>query len=198
MIVVVDYQTGNLRSVLNAIKRVGYDAVVSSDLDTIRSAEKVILPGVGDASVAMGKLKERNLDTLIKTLTQPVLGICVGMQVMCNYSEEGSVECMGIFNTSVRHLRNFPEQQSKIKIPHMGWNKIQCVSDPLFNEIEQDDYIYYVHSFAAEICEHTIATTNYGVSFSAALRNNNFVATQFHPEKSGSVGEKILKNFLEL
>lgn len=198
MIVIVDYQTGNVRSVLNAVKRVGYDALISSDAKVIRSADKVILPGVGDDSVAMAKLEERELCDLVKSLTQPVLGICVGMQVMCNHSEEGDVECLGIFNTDVRHLSNFPSQNSSLKIPHMGWNKIKCVEDPLFKGIHQDDYVYYVHSFAAEICEHTIAVTDYDTPFSAALRNKNFAATQFHVEKSGSVGEKILKNFLEL
>lgn len=203
MIAIVDYDTGNIRSVTNALARVGCtDWVYTDDKQLLASADKVILPGVGEASTAMAKLADRGLDTFIPTLTQPVLGICVGTQLMCQCSEEGDVECMGIFRTRVRRFNNAPSsltpQLSALKVPHMGWNQITDLRTPLFNGIDDGAYIYYVHSFYPELCADTIATSHYIVPFSGALGRDNFFGTQFHPEKSGAVGAQILKNFLEL
>ena len=209
MIAIVNYDTGNIRSVANALARVGCtDWVYTDDRHLLTIADKVILPGVGEASTAMAKLAERGLDTLIPTLTQPVLGICVGTQLMCQSSEEGNAECMGIFRTKVRKFQ--PEKQqdgqwsigncplSFEKVPHMGWNQITNLRTPLFNHIDDGAHIYYVHSYYPELCDDTIATSHYINAFSGALGRDNFFGTQFHPEKSGSVGAQILKNFLEL
>ena len=205
MIAIVNYDTGNICSVTNALKRVGCtDWVYTDDKAILSQADKVILPGVGEASTAMAKLAERGLDTFIPTLTQPVLGICVGTQLMCESSEEGNVECMGIFRTKVKKFQ--PEAQmlntgnefSIMKVPHMGWNQITHLRTPLFKDIDEGAYIYYVHSFYPELCADTIATTRYINAFSGALGRDNFFGTQFHPEKSGAVGAQIIKNFLEL
>ena len=206
MIAIVNYDTGNICSVTNALKRVGCtDWVYTDDKDILMKADKVILPGVGEASTAMAKLAERGLDTFIPTLTQPVLGICVGTQLMCQSSEEGNVECMGIFRTKVkkfqpetRELSILNSQFSILKVPHMGWNQITHLRTPLFKDIDEGAYIYYVHSFYPELCADTIATTRYINAFSGALGRDNFFGTQFHPEKSGVVGAQILKNFLNL
>jgi glutamine amidotransferase len=196
MIAIVDYDTGNICSVTNALKRVGCtDWVYTDDKEVLMKADKVILPGVGEASTAMAKLAERGLDTFIPTLTQPVLGICVGTQLMCQSSEEGNVDCMGIFRTKVK---KFDNKLSSLKVPHMGWNQITDLRTPLFKDIDEEAYIYYVHSFFPELCEDTIATTQYINAFSGALGRDNFFGTQFHPEKSGEIGAQILKNFLEL
>ena len=196
MIAIVNYDTGNICSVTNALKRVGCtDWVYTDDKEILMKADKVILPGVGEASTAMAKLAERGLDTFIPTLTQPVLGICVGTQLMCQSSEEGNVDCMGIFRTKVK---KFNCELSNLKVPHMGWNQITNLRTPLFKDIDEGTYIYYVHSFYPELCEDTIATTQYINAFSGALGRDNFFGTQFHPEKSGAVGAQILKNFLEL
>lgn len=196
MIAIVDYDTGNICSVTNALKRVGCtDWVYTDDKTILAQADKVILPGVGEASTAMAKLAERGLDTFIPTLTQPVLGICVGTQLMCQSSEEGNVDCMGIFRTKVK---KFDNKLSSLKVPHMGWNQITDLRTPLFKDIDEGAYIYYVHSFYPELCEDTIATTQYINAFSGALGRDNFFGTQFHPEKSGAVGAQILKNFLGL
>ncbi len=194
MIAVVDYDTGNLRSVKEALRRAGAEFVVTADHETIRRADRVLLPGVGEASSAMAKLHERGLDALIPTLTRPVLGICIGMQLMCQSSQEGYVECMNIFPTAVRRLPRKPG----LKVPHVGWDSITALRSPLFAGVDEGSYIYYVHSYAAALCASTIAETNYGLPFSAALARGNFFGTQFHPEKSGSVGEQILNNFLSL
>ncbi len=194
MITVVDYDTGNLRSVKEALRRAGAEFIVTADHELIRQADKVLLPGVGEASSAMAKLHERGLDALIPTLTRPVLGICIGMQLMCQSSEEGYVECMSIFPSAVRRL---PRLQG-LKVPHVGWDSITALRSPLFAGVAEGSYIYYVHSYAAALCANTTAVTGYGAPFSAALSHNNFYGTQFHPEKSGSVGEQILKNFLSL
>lgn len=194
MVVIIDYDTGNLRSVMNALERAGVEYVVSSDHEVLRAAERVLLPGVGEASSAMEKLRERGLDKLIPTLTQPVLGICIGMQLMCLSSEEGDAECLGIFPTRVVKLPT----DIGLKVPHVGWDTIEELKTPLFEGVAESSHFYYVHSFAAEICPQTIASTDYGVRFSAALHRDNFYGTQFHPEKSGSVGEAILNNFLKL
>jgi len=203
MIAIVNYDTGNIRSVTNALGRIGCtDWVYTDDKHTLATADKVILPGVGEASTAMAKLAERGLDTFIPTLTQPVLGICVGTQLMCQSSEEGNAECMGIFRTKVKRFCSQQptqdSQRSTLKVPHMGWNQITNLRSPLFKDIDEGAYIYYVHSFYPELCEDTIATTHYINAFSGALGRDNFFGTQFHPEKSGAVGAQILKNFLEL
>ena len=206
MIAIVDYDTGNIRSVTNALKRVECtEWVYTDDKEILMKADKVLLPGVGEASTAMAKLAERGLDTFIPTLTQPVLGICVGTQLMCQSSEEGNVECMGIFRTKVkkfqpetRELSILNSQFSIDKVPHMGWNQITHLRTPLFKDIDEGAYIYYVHSFYPELCADTIATTRYINAFSGALGRDNFFGTQFHPEKSGAVGAQIIKNFLDL
>ena len=220
MIAIVNYDTGNICSVTNALKRVGCtDWVYTDDKDILMKADKVILPGVGEASTAMAKLAERGLDTFIPTLTQPVLGICVGTQLMCQSSEEGNVECMGIFRTKVKKFVTHPNPpceggnsgsaiQNTLphregwggspKVPHMGWNQITHLRTPLFKDIDEGAYIYYVHSFYPELCADTIATTRYINAFSGALGRDNFFGTQFHPEKSGAVGAQIIKNFLDL
>lgn len=207
MIAIVNYDTGNIRSVANALGRVGcMDWVYTDDKTILREADKVILPGVGEASTAMKKLAERGLDSFIPTLTQPVLGICVGTQLMCQSSEEGDVECMGIFRTKVKKFVNAGHcnvdevalQLPIEKIPHMGWNQIANLRTSLFKDIDEGAYIYYVHSFYPELCEDTIAMSHYINDFSGALGRDNFFGTQFHPEKSGAVGAQILKNFLEL
>ena len=209
MIAIVNYDTGNIRSVTNALARVGCtDWVYTDDKRLLTTADKVILPGVGEASTAMAKLAERGLDSLIPTLTQPVLGICVGTQLMCQSSEEGDVDCMGIFRTRVRKFQPEKQQDGKLsiincqlsieKVPHMGWNQITDLRTPLFNHIDEGAYIYYVHSYYPELCNDTIATSHYINAFSGALGRDNFFGTQFHPEKSGAVGAQILKNFLEL
>ncbi len=198
MIAVVDYATGNLRSVADALRRAGAEFTLTADPAVLRRADRVILPGVGEASSAMSKLRERGLDTVIPTLTQPVLGICIGMQLMCLSSEEGDARCMGIFPTRVLRLPSVTPGGAQLKVPHVGWDTISGLSTPLFRNLAEDTYIYYVHSFAAEPCAATIATTDYGRPFSAALARNNFFGTQFHPEKSGSAGARILQNFLTL
>ena len=175
-----------------AIERLGYKAVLSSNPDEINSADKVIFPGVGEASYAMKMLQESGLDTLIPTLKQPVLGICLGMQLMCNYSEEGNTKGLGIFDVDVIKFT------SKVKVPQMGWNNIYNLKSDLFSGIAENEYMYLVHSFYAPLCAETIATTNYELEYSSALENDNFYGTQFHPEKSGDIGEQILGNFLKL
>ncbi len=194
MIAVVDYDTGNLRSVKEALRRAGAAFTITADHAELLRADKVLLPGVGEASSAMAKLRERGLDSLLPRLECPVLGICIGMQLMCLSSEEGAAECLGIFPTRVRRLPQAPG----LKVPHVGWDSIEKLRSPLFSGVAEGSYIYYVHSYAAELCADTVAETHYGLPFSAALARGNFYGTQFHPEKSGSVGELILKNFLAL
>ena len=198
MIAVVDYDTGNLRSVADALHRAGAEFTLTDDPALLRRADRVILPGVGEASSAMAKLRERGLDAVIPSLTQPVLGICIGMQLMCLASEEGDAECMGIFPTRVLRLPTLAEAGERLKVPHVGWDTVSGLRTPLFHGMAEDTYVYYVHSFAAEPCEATIATTCYGLPFSAALGRGNFFGTQFHPEKSGRAGALILQNFLNL
>ncbi|WP_310558606.1 imidazole glycerol phosphate synthase subunit HisH [Flavobacterium sp.] len=191
-IVIINYGAGNIQSIMFAIERLGYKAVLSNNPDEIKAADKVIFPGVGEASYAMKMLQESGLDTLIPTLKQPVFGICLGMQLMCNYSEEGNTEGLGIFDVDVVKFT------SKVKVPQMGWNNIYNLKSDLFKGIAENEYMYLVHSFYAPLCAETIATTNYELEYSSALENNNFYGTQFHPEKSGDVGEQILGNFLKL
>lgn len=192
MIAIIKYNAGNITSVQNAIYRLGYTCLVTDDVQTIRQADKIIFPGVGAAGAAMQYLKEKGLDSVIKNSTQPFLGICLGMQLMCRYSAEDDTTCLGIFDTKV-HL--FPPED---KVPHMGWNTIANLKGQLFQNIREQNDVYFVHSYYAQMCEDTIATCNYIRTFSAALQKNNFYATQFHPEKSATIGHEILKNFLTL
>lgn len=192
-LVIINYGAGNIQSIKFALKRLGYDAVLSNDVDEIRNADRVIFPGVGEASSAMKKLKDSGLDKIIPTLKQPVLGICLGMQLMCNSSEEGNTKGLGIFDVKVLKFDN-----SSVKVPQIGWNQIKTLKSNLFSGISEDEHIYLVHSFYAPLCTETIAETNYGQLYSAALQKDNFYGTQFHPEKSGDVGEQILNNFLNL
>ena len=194
MIAIVDYKMGNLRSVENALRRLGADFVVTADADVIRRADKVLLPGVGNAAEAMENLRAADLVDVIRSLRQPVLGICVGMQVMCRHSEEGDVDCLGIFDARLKRFLPAPE----VKVPHMGWNKIGNLETKLFKDLDGGSYVYFVHSYYPELCPDTIATATHGVMFSAALKYENFYGTQFHPEKSGDVGERIISNFLKL
>ena len=197
MIAVVDYATGNLRSVADALRRAGAEFTLTADPALLRGADKVILPGVGEASSAMSQLRERGLDTVIPSLTQPVLGICIGMQLMCLSSEEGDAACLGIFPTDVVRL---PDRTADgpLKVPHMGWDTVDMLRGPLFEGIDAQTYVYYVHSYAPRLCDAAIAATDYGMRFSAALARDNFFGTQFHPEKSGAAGARILLNFLNL
>lgn len=195
MIAIVDYDAGNIRSVLNALGRVGAgDYVLTADRGLLRQASHVILPGVGEASTAMQALRDASLADFIPTLTQPVLGICVGAQLMCAGSEEGDTRCMGVFPAEVRRFKETPAE----KVPHMGWNSLSRLSSPLFAGLKEGEYVYFVHSYYPEVCGNTIAVSNHGIDFSAALSRDNFFACQFHPEKSGAAGERILKNFLAL
>ena len=196
MIAIIDYDTGNLRSVCNALDRIGAQYCLTDDPQVITSAERVLLPGVGEASTAMEKLKERGLCEVIKDLKVPVLGICIGMQLMCRHSEEGDAECLGIFDADVRKFEAAPEQG--VKVPHMGWNILTDLRTGLFADMSEGDFVYFVHSFAADVCADSIAVSENGRRFSAAMNKDNFYGVQFHPEKSGEVGEKILKNFLNL
>jgi glutamine amidotransferase len=192
MIAIVKYNAGNITSVKNAIERLGYSCIVTDDETILQLAEKVIFPGVGEASSAMKYLKEKGLDDVIKNLKQPVLGICLGQQLMCQFSEEGNTECLGIFNVNVKKF------EAKEKVPHMGWNNISELNSKLYNEISADENLYFVHSFYAEISKETTSICDYIVPFSASMQKDNFYATQFHPEKSSSVGEQLLLNFLKL
>lgn len=189
---IVKYNAGNIQSVLYALERIGMEAVVTDDHALLRSADKVIFPGVGEASSAMNYLKERQLDSLIKNLEQPVLGICLGMQLMCMHSEENNTDCLGIFDTTVKRF------SGSLKIPQIGWNLVQETREPLFSHLPKEAYCYFVHSYYADLCDETAATTEYGVRFSSALQKRNFYGVQFHPEKSATVGEQILKNFITL
>ncbi len=191
-IVIINYGAGNIQSIMFAIERLGFKAVLSNNPDEIKAADKVIFPGVGEASYAMKMLQECGLDILIPTLKQPVFGICLGMQLMCNHSEEGDTKGLGIFDVDVVKF------SSKVKVPQMGWNNIYNLKSDLFKGIAENEYMYLVHSFYAPLCVETIATTNYELEYSSALENDNFYGTQFHPEKSGDVGEQILGNFLKL
>ena len=196
-IAIIKYNAGNIRSVLYALERIGHTAAVTDNADEIRKADKVIFPGVGEASTAMNYLKERDLDKLICSLTQPVLGICLGMQLMCKYSEENNTDCLGIFDEQVRKFTPKPPK-GDLKVPQIGWNSIYELKTDLFKNIPSNSYCYFVHGYYAAKGEHTIATTDYIQPYSSALQKNNFYGVQFHPEKSASAGEQILKNFIEL
>jgi len=191
-IAIIDYGAGNVQSVQFALNRLGFEGILSAAPEFILSADKVIFPGVGAANSAMKKLRESGLDEIIPSLKQPVLGICLGMQLLCNYSEEGDTDGLGIFDVAVK---KFPADH---KIPQMGWNTIYNLKLPLFEGISENEYVYLVHSFYVEKIKNAIATTNYGLEYASALRKNNFFGVQFHPEKSGKTGEKILGNFLKI
>lgn len=191
-LVIIDYGAGNIKSIQFAFKRLGVDAVLSKEVKTIQSADKVIFPGVGEASSAMRMLRQSELDELIPELKQPVLGICLGMQLMCNYSEEGNTKGLRIFNTNVKRFTN------AVKVPQMGWNTVTNLNSKLFNKINETDHMYSVHSYYAEHCNEAIATSEYHIKYASALEKKNFYGVQFHPEKSSDKGELLLKNFLEL
>lgn len=191
-IAIIKYNAGNIRSVQYALTRLGYVSEVTDDFDRIISADKVIFPGVGEAGTTMTYLRNTGLDNLIRSLRQPVLGICLGQQLMCAHSEEGDTNCLGIFDVNVVKFNHAG------KIPHMGWNSLQQLTGPLFQDIKQGEYVYFVHSFYVPLCIDTVAECDYYGPFSASTARDNFYATQFHPEKSGDVGHRILQNFIEL
>ena len=195
-VAVIKYNAGNIQSVLFALERIGVQATVSDDPEQIITSDKVIFPGVGEASTAMKYLSERNLDKVISALHQPVLGICLGMQLMCDHSEENNTNCLCIFEDV--KVKKFVLTENNIKIPQIGWNNINNLKTAIFNSIEPNSFCYYVHSYYAELSKYTIATTEYGKLYSAALNKDNFFGVQFHPEKSATTGETILKNFLAL
>ena len=194
-VAVVKYNAGNIRSVDYALKRLGVEAVITADKEILQSADKVIFPGVGEAGTTMNHLKATGLDELIKNLRQPVFGICLGMQLMCRHSEEGGVDCLNIFDVDVKR---FVPQKHEDKVPHMGWNTIGKTNSKLFEGFTEEEFVYFVHSFYVPVCDFTAAETDCIHPFSAALHKDNFYATQFHPEKSGKTGERILRNFLDL
>ncbi|NNT70963.1 imidazole glycerol phosphate synthase subunit HisH [Flavobacterium sp. IMCC34852] len=192
MIAIVKYNAGNITSVKNAVERLGYSCVVTDDKNLLQQAKKVIFPGVGEASSAMKYLREKGLDEVIKNLKQPVLGICLGQQLLCQFSEEGDTECLGVFEATVKKF------EPKLKVPHMGWNNISGLNSILYDGISTEENFYFVHSYYAEISQESTAVCDYIVPFSASMQKDNFHATQFHPEKSSSVGEQLLLNFLKL
>ena len=192
MIAIIDYVAGNVKSVENAVRKLGYETLITSNPEEIKNSEKVIFPGVGEASTAMNYLKSLKLEELIPTLKQPFLGICLGQQLLCDFSEEGNTKCLGIFDLKVKQ---FPATDI---VPHMGWNNLQKMSGELFNGISEEDNCYFVHSYYCEVGENTTSECDYILPFSATLQKDNFYGTQFHPEKSGDVGSKILENFLKL
>ena len=194
-IAIIKYNAGNIFSVDYALKRLGINPIITADHELLMKADKVIFPGVGEAKNTMEYLKYHQLDQLICDLKQPVLGICLGMQLLCKHSEEGDVDCLGIFNTNVQR---FHPHTCEEKVPHMGWNTLTNTQAPLFEDFTENEFVYFVHSFYVPLNEYTAAESNYIHPFSAALHKKNFYATQFHPEKSGATGEKILKNFLDI
>ncbi len=194
-IAIIKYNVGNIFSVESALKRLGVEAVITAEPEVIRKADKVIFPGVGEASSTMHHLRKLDLDILIPTLSQPILGICLGMQLLCSHSEEGDVDCLGIFDVDVKR---FVSRRHEDKVPHMGWNTLKKTNSELFEGFTKEEFVYFVHSFYVPVNDCTAAVTDYILPFSAALYKDNYYATQFHPEKSGSVGEHILQNFLDL
>lgn len=194
-VAIVKYNAGNIFSVVNAVKRLGIEPILTDNAEELMAADKVIFPGQGEADTTMQSLRHTGLDNVLRSLKQPVLGICIGMQLMCRHSEEHDTDCLGIFDIDVKRFR--PELLSD-KVPQMGWNTIEDTKSLLFNGLKENEYVYFIHSYYAPLCEHTIATTDYTLKYSSALHKDNYYATQFHPEKSGEVGERILKNFIEL
>lgn len=194
-VAIIKYNAGNIYSVVNAVKRLGITPEVTDSAEDIMKADRVLFPGQGEAKSTMAYLRDHHLDDLIRNLKQPVLGICIGQQLMCRHSEEGNVDCLGIFDTDVK---KFQPSRHEDKVPHMGWNTLENLSGPLFQDLNEKDFVYFVHSYYIPVTPYTTATTNYIVPFSASLQKDNFFATQFHPEKSGSIGERILQNFIDL
>lgn len=194
-VAIVKYNAGNIRSVLNALHRCGVEAVLTDDVETLMSADKVIFPGQGEARTTMTYLRQHRLDEVIRNLRQPVLGICIGMQLLCRHSEEEDTDCLGVFDVDVVKFRPTRHED---KVPQTGWNTIGNLKSDLFKGLSEEEFVYFVHSFYAPLCNDTIATTNYVQPYSSALHRDNFYATQFHPEKSGAVGERIIRNFLDL
>ena len=189
---IIKYNAGNIQSVLFALERIGINAIVTDDIEVLQKSDKVIFPGVGEASSAMNYLKERKLDEVIVNLKQPVLGICLGMQLMCQHSEEGNTNCLGIFDNNIKLF------EGDVKVPQIGWNNIYDLKTNLFKKVKENEYMYLVHSYYAEVSKHTIAKTNYGLEYSSSLQKNNFYGVQFHPEKSSDAGQTILENFIKL
>jgi glutamine amidotransferase len=189
---IIKYNAGNVQSVLFALDRIGVNAIVTDDINILKSSDKVIFPGVGEARSAMQYLREKNLDKVIVDLKQPVLGICLGMQLMCQYSEEGKTNCLGIFDNNIKLFKG------EVKVPQIGWNNIYDLKTDLYKNVKENEYMYFVHSYYAEVSKHTIAKTNYGIEYSSSLQNNNFYGAQFHPEKSSDAGQTILENFIKL
>jgi len=189
---IIKYNAGNVQSVLFALERIGINATVTDDVEVLQKSDKVIFPGVGEASSAMHYLKERKLDEVIVNLKQPVLGICLGMQLMCQHSEEGNTNCLGIFDNSIKLF------EGDVKVPQIGWNNIYNLKTDLYKNVKENEYMYFVHSYYAQINKHTIAKTKYGIEYSSSLQNNNFYGAQFHPEKSSDAGQTIIENFIKL
>lgn len=194
-VAIVKYNAGNIYSVVNALRRMGIEPILTDDAEQLRNADRVLFPGQGEARGAMEYLKARRLDEVIRDLKQPVFGICVGQQLLCKHSEEGDVDCIGIFDEVVKR---FTPEKHEDKVPCMGWNMLNDLKSPLMKDLGSAPYVYFVHSYYVPLCEHTIATADYILPYSASLHKDNFYACQFHPEKSGKVGERILRNFLEL
>ena len=194
-VAIVKYNAGNVYSVVNALRRMGIEPLLTDDAEALRKADRVFFPGQGHAGEAMEYLKARRLDEVIRDLKQPVFGICVGQQLLCKHSEEGDTDCIGIFDEEVKR---FQPKNHEDKVPCMGWNQLYDIKSPLFNGLDDGDYVYFVHSFFVPVCAETIATADYILPYSASMQKDNFYTCQFHPEKSGKVGERILKNFLEL
>ena len=194
-VAIVKYNAGNVYSMVNALRRMGIDPLLTDDAEALRKADRVFFPGQGHAGEAMEYLKARRLDEVIRDLKQPVFGICVGQQLLCKHSEEGDTDCIGIFDEEVKR---FQPKNHEDKVPCMGWNQLYDIKSPLFNGLDDGDYVYFVHSFFVPVCAETIATADYILPYSASMQKDNFYTCQFHPEKSGKVGERILKNFLEL
>ena len=194
-VAILKYNAGNIFSVINSLRRLGVDPVLTDDSATLKAADRVLFPGQGEASTAMAYLKERGLDKVVKSLRQPVLGICIGQQLLCRHSEEGDVDCIGIFDADVR---KFKPTRHEDKVPVMGWNSLYDLNDGLFKGLDEGEHVYFIHSYYVPLCENTIAKADYIHPYSAALRKDNFFTTQFHPEKSGDVGETIIRNFLEM
>jgi imidazole glycerol-phosphate synthase subunit HisH len=198
-VAIIKYNAGNVQSVLYALQRLGIDAILTDDAEEIINADKVIFPGVGNAGSAMEYLQKNNLDKLIVSLTQPVLGICLGLQLMCKTSEEANTKCLGIFDVEVKKFDNsFADENASIKIPHMGWNTIYELRSPLFSEVKENAFVYFVHSYYAALSPQTIAKSDYIIPFSAAIQKNNFYGVQFHTEKSAEAGIQIISNFLNI
>lgn len=194
-VAIVKYNAGNIYSVVNSLRRMGIESMLTDVAEELMSADRVIFPGQGEARGAMDYLREHGIDRVIRQLRQPVLGICIGQQLLCSRSEEGDTDCIGVFDAKVTR---FQPRRHEDKVPAMGWNSLSGLRSPLFKGVDEGEYVYFVHSYYVPLCEHTIATADYILPYSAAIQKDNFYATQFHPEKSGRTGEKILRNFLEL